>query len=73
MNFVKRIFGFDISLQIKKHVEPKPITIEKIIKPEDPDYGVTYEVFGIDSDGTFHCYDTFRLEPHKGQIECWWA
>lgn len=73
-NIVKfNILGFDVSIDIKKHVKQEPITINKIIRPGEPNYGANYEEWYIDADGNSHSRFLFRLEPRKGQTVCQWS
>lgn len=67
------ILGFDVSIDIKKHVKQEPITINKIIHPGEPTYGANYEEWYIDADGNSHSRFLFRLEPRKGQTVCRWS
>ena len=67
------ILGFDVSIDIKKHVKQEPITINKIIHPGEPNYGANYEEWYIDADGYSYSRLLFRLEPRKGQTVCWWS
>lgn len=66
------ILGFDVSIDIKKHVEQEPITINKIIHPSESNYGANYEEWCIDADGRSYSRFLFRLEPRKGQTVCRW-
>lgn len=73
-NIVKfNILGFDVSIDIKKHVKQEPITINKIIHSGEPNYGANYEEWYIDVDGNSHSRFLFRLEPRKGQTVCRWS
>ena len=67
------VLGFDVSIDIKKHVKQEPITINKIIHPGEPNYGANYEEWYIDADGNSHSHFLFRLEPRKGQTVCRWS
>ena len=67
------ILGFDVSIDIKKHVKQEPITINKIIHPGEPNYGANYEEWYIDADGHSYSRLLFRLEPRNGQTVCWWS
>ena len=66
------ILGFDVSIDIKKHEEQEPITINKIIYPGESNYGANYEEWCIDADGRSYSRFLFRLEPRKGQTVCRW-
>lgn len=67
------ILGFDISVDVKKHVEQQPFVINKTISPGESNYGTNYEEWCIDADGNSHSRFLFRLEPHKGQTVCRWS
>lgn len=67
------ILGFDISVDVKKHVEQQPIVINKTIGLGEPNYGANYEEWCIDSDGHSYSRLLFRLEPRKGQTVCRWS
>ena len=78
MNFVKRIFGFDISLQIKKHVEQKPITVipqkpTNFVTKKSYPYTVTHfkpEDPGMDN-GFFGCDRIESDEYHEDEFYLW--
>lgn len=68
MNFVKRILGFDISLQIKKHAVPKPITVIPQ-KPKSINETINFECFWGDENG-YH-YETSFCHYVPGRTEYW--
>lgn len=68
MNFVKRISGFDVSLQIKKHVESKYATA---VQPNQKNINdvINYECFWEDKNSCH--YEVSFCHHVPGRTEYW--